>query len=79
MREAGMSLCANCLTLTRGTSGAPGHLALRIVDTQRRRTPQSVTVTLSTFRCSDCGAMWHYREAKNEGPQGWSLLPTESA
>lgn len=69
-----MSLCANCLTLTRDTSGAPGHAALRIVDTQRRKIPRSVTVTISTFRCTDCGAVWRYREAKDDGQQGWSLL-----
>lgn len=73
-----MPLCDNCLALTRDTPGTPGHLALRIVDTQRRRIPQSVTVTISTFRCSDCGTMWRYREAKDDGPQGWSTLPTES-
>lgn len=74
-----MSLCANCLLLTRDTSGVPGHVALRIVDTQRRRIPRSVTVTISTFRCSDCGAIWRYREAKDDGQQGWSLLAPESA
>jgi len=74
-----MSLCANCLSLTRDTSGTPGHLALRIVDTQRRRIPGSVTVTISTFRCSDCGAIWRYREAKDGGQQGWSILATEAA
>jgi len=74
-----MSLCVNCLTLMRDTSHAPSHLALRIVDTQRRRIPQSVSVTISTFRCSDCGTMWRYREAKDDGPQGWSLMETDSA
>lgn len=74
-----MSLCANCLSLTRDTAGAPGHVALRIVDTQRHRIPRSVTVTLSSFRCADCGAIWRYREAKDDGQQGWSLLETESA
>ncbi len=74
-----MSLCANCLALTPDTPGVAGHLALRIVDTQRRKIPRSVTVTLSTFRCSDCGALWRYREAKDEGPQGWALVATEVA
>ena len=74
-----MSLCVNCLALMRDTSQAPSHLALRIVDTQRRKTPRSVSVTISTFRCSDCGAMWRYREAKDDGPQGWSLMQTDSA
>lgn len=74
-----MSLCANCLTLTRDTSGGPGHLALRIVDTQRRRIPGTVTVTMSTFRCSDCGAIWSFREAKDNGQQGWSLVATDGA
>lgn len=78
-QEAGMSLCATCLILTRDTPRAPGHVALRIVETQRRRIPRSVTVTISTFRCSDCGAIWRYREAKDDGQQGWSLLTTESA
>lgn len=78
-QEAGMSLCANCLTLTRDTSGVPGHVALRIVDTQRRKIPRSVTATISTFRCSDCGAIWRYRDAKDDDQQGWSLLATQSA
>lgn len=74
-----MSHCANCLTLTRDTAGAPGHIALHIVDTQRRRTPRSVTVTISTFRCSVCASMWRYREAKDDGQQGWSFLPPAAA
>lgn len=76
-QEAGMQLCENCLSVTRDTSGAPGHPGLRIVDTRRSRIPGSVTVTISTFRCQECGAIWRYREAKDNGPKGWALVPDE--
>lgn len=72
-----MLLCATCLAVLRDASGAPGHLSLRIIDTRRSKIPRSVTVTISTFRCSDCGAIWRYREAKDSGPQGWALVPSD--
>jgi hypothetical protein len=72
-----MFLCANCLAVASDASGASGHLGLRIIDTRRSKMPRSVTVTISTFRCSDCSAIWCYREAKDSGPQGWSLVPGE--
>jgi len=72
-----MLLCANCLAVARDASNAPGHLALHIIDTRRSKLPRSATVTISTFRCSDCGATWRYREAKDNGPQGWSQVLSE--
>ena len=73
-----MLLCTNCLAVARDTSGAPGHPGLRIIDTRRSRIPRSVTVTISTFRCAECGAIWRYREAKDNGAQGWALVPDEA-
>ena len=69
-----MLLCANCLAVARDASNAPGHLGLHIIDTRRSKIPRSATVTISTFRCSDCDAIWRYREAKDSGPQGWSRV-----
>ncbi|TPQ43102.1 hypothetical protein C2U69_04005 [Cupriavidus pinatubonensis] len=69
----------NLVAASRDASGAPGHLALRIIDTRRSKIPRSVTVTISTFRRSGRGEIWRCREAKNSGPQGWSLVMSEEA
>ncbi|TPQ35384.1 hypothetical protein C2U69_21085 [Cupriavidus pinatubonensis] len=74
-----MLLCANCLAVARDASKASGHLALHIIDTRRSKLPRAATVTISTFRCSDCGVIWRYREAKDSGPQGWSQVLSEEA
>lgn len=78
-QEIGMLLCANCLAVARDASKASGHLALHIIDTRRSKLPRAATVTISTFRCSDCGVIWRYREAKDSGPQGWSQVLSEEA
>lgn len=72
-----MLLCANCLAVARDASNAPGHLALHIIDTRRSKLPRAATVTTSLFRCSHCSTIWRYREAKDNGPQGWSQVVSE--
>lgn len=77
--ETGMPLCDNCLSIQRDTLGAPGHPALRITDTQRRKLPGSFSETVSMFHCAQCGAVWRYREAKGGDDQGWALLQEGAA
>lgn len=77
--ESRIARFENCLAVIPDTAGTPGHPALRIIDTQRRKIPRAATVTVSTFRCTDCGTVWRYRDAKDDGPQGWAIVPGNAA
>ncbi len=68
-----MSICERCMSIAPGIAGAPGHPALRIIDTQRQKIPGSPSVTVRIFRCLTCGTVWRYREAKRD-EVGWRLL-----
>ncbi|MBB2917766.1 MULTISPECIES: hypothetical protein [Cupriavidus] len=68
-----MTLCTACQAIERHVRGAPGHAALRITDTRRIKPPRSAAVTISSFVCQDCGALWTYRDQKSGPEQGWDL------
>lgn len=74
-----MTLCEQCRAIETGKRGAPGHAALRITGTERRKPPGAPAVTVSTFVCAACGAAWvHYDDKHDEG-RGWSLAEGQAA
>ncbi|MGO4307391.1 hypothetical protein [Cupriavidus sp. RAF12] len=71
-----MTYCDECRAIRQGEIGAPGHVGLRITDTQRRKLSKARAVTISTFVCGTCGATWVYRDRPDGNLQGWTDLQT---
>lgn len=68
-----MTLCEYCRAIEPCKRGTPGHAYLRITGTERRKLPGMAAVTVSTFVCGQCQAVWTHYDDKHADDRGWTL------